>query len=334
MKNKIESDLYDLIEQLLESPLDINNAVLSDLKKIPLLDHKVAESIIEYRKKKGKIFSTSELYEIENLSDELVTIIKPFFHVEIDDPDKIFDEKPVQRKYKLYFRTRSSIDIQQKIGIKSGKYTGSNLKNYNRLLINYRNNIKIGGLIEKDNGEQKYTDFYSFHFAGEDLLFFDKIIIGDYSVESGHGLVLWSPYSYSKSGYSPDNTIKSNRNLVNYRSSEENNFFRGAAFRISYSNFSLTPFYSNHKMDANINESTGKIISLPSSGLHRTSGEIDNKDRVTERVIGSRLDWRPYNFLNFEFLYANYRFNKNFESTNSYSLKENEINSYSFAYNA
>ena len=52
-----DSNLYELIEQLLLNPIDINTAEVSELQQIPAIDLKTAKLIVNHRKKYGNFFS-------------------------------------------------------------------------------------------------------------------------------------------------------------------------------------------------------------------------------------------------------------------------------------
>ena len=68
---KEDSQIYDLIEQLLENPININTAAKTDLMLVPFMDIESAANIINHRKKHGKFFSTREIKMIDGLSSNI-----------------------------------------------------------------------------------------------------------------------------------------------------------------------------------------------------------------------------------------------------------------------
>ena len=76
-----DSDLYESIEQLLQNPLNLNTASITELQVIPGMDINVAELIVEHRKRYGDFFSVNELNTIQNLDKSRVKNISPFLFV-------------------------------------------------------------------------------------------------------------------------------------------------------------------------------------------------------------------------------------------------------------
>jgi len=64
------SQIYDLIEQYIEKPIDLNSSNLIEIIKLPFIDIQIANAIVEYRDKHGKIFSYSELNTINTISEK------------------------------------------------------------------------------------------------------------------------------------------------------------------------------------------------------------------------------------------------------------------------
>jgi predicted DNA-binding helix-hairpin-helix protein len=89
-----ESDLYDILEQLMLNPINLNKASVDDLTRIPEVDVSDARLIINHRNKYGSFFSLNELNAIEDFNKELIKKITPFIYVE---QKQIVDEtKPEQ----------------------------------------------------------------------------------------------------------------------------------------------------------------------------------------------------------------------------------------------
>src|SRR5690606_21900837 len=114
------------------------------------------------------------------------------------------------------------------------------------------------------------------------------IVIGDFALQFGQGLTLWSGLSFSK-GADVFSVAKQDLGLRPYTSANEYSFFRGISSQINFGRFDFTPFISYRKLDAsatiNANDEI-EIRSLQQTGLHRTATEIDNKSRVSQLVLG------------------------------------------------
>ncbi len=193
------SNLYELLEQLMQNPVNINQSEIADLQQIPEMDFKSAKLIADYRKKYGNFFSVEELNAVQGLEKDLIKKIIPFVTVgkpaDVVQPE-IKDENTIElllSKTKLKLRSRASNDLQTRNGFIENKFTGTKPKVYNRLLLQYNSNFQIGFLAEKDAGESAFDEFKSFHFAVRDLGPLYRVILGDYTAEFGQGLLRWSP---------------------------------------------------------------------------------------------------------------------------------------------
>ncbi len=74
-----ESDLYDILEQLMLNPINLNNASVDELTRIPEIDISDARLIVNHRNKYGSFFSLNELNAVEELDKELIKRITPFY---------------------------------------------------------------------------------------------------------------------------------------------------------------------------------------------------------------------------------------------------------------
>jgi hypothetical protein len=324
------SQLYDLIEQLKDNPVDINSANINELLQIPFLDFKEAEAIIKHRNKYGRFFSTSELNAVKGISQVKVNLLKNFIKVLVKEPDDIKNRPITKSPVQFQFRTRTITDLQEREGFKDGSYLGSKVKNYNRLKLNYGNMISAGLLIEKDAGEYSYDDFYSFHLQYLNESY--KIIGGDYLVEFGQGLALWGPYGFSKGGSAITPVIKKARGITAYSSSDENRFFRGGAARLKMNTLSVIPFVSFDEIDASI--TNDEITSLKIDGLHRTESETGKKNRVEKKVFGSIVNYSPVKNISAGLLYYKTDFSYPFADKGATSPRGDNFDFYSFGYSS
>jgi len=291
------SNLYEIVEQLILNPIDINSASISELQEIPGVEAETASLIFNYRKKYGSYFSSDELNAVRGLNKEIIKKIKPFVIVKSEDEEVTpIEEKKedfvssLLSKTRFIFRSRYSNDLQNRKGFTDNRYLGTKFKSYNRLLFRYNNNYQMGLLFEKDPGESSINEFSSYHFSAEDIGILKKIIIGDYLFEFGQGIALWSPYGFSKGADAIYPVKKKISRVKPYTSATENNFFRGAAGSVNLYGIILTAFFSRNEFDANIDSVTGDILSRPIDGFHRTLNEISRKRSATETIYGSSID--------------------------------------------
>jgi Helix-hairpin-helix motif len=243
-KSEIEqedSQLFDLIEQYVENPIDLNKSTKSEIMALPLLDIEIANAIINYRSKYGMIFSYSELRSAKNISSHSITILKAFTYLK-KKPRK--ESLPFLHNYNFKLRSRVSQKIQKTEGYKTGYFEGSPIKLYDRLKLDINSKIKVGLLVDKDAGEKSYFDFYSFYIQVKGLFKGLDVLAGYYTMEFGQGLAIWSPYSFAKSSEATNSIIKRARGISPYTSAGEYLYLKGAAINYSNSFFKITSFYS------------------------------------------------------------------------------------------
>ncbi|AFH49403.1 Hypothetical protein IALB_1696 [Ignavibacterium album JCM 16511] len=334
------SDLYNSIEELLLNPIDLNSADIFELQKIPGVTLNISETILSYRKRFGPFYSVNELYSIRELDRELINKIIPFlktdkssFQTDSTVVEQSFSEQIfIPSKFRLQLRSRYGNDLQTRKGFEDGIYLGSKLRAYNRLILKYTKQIQIGFIFDKDAGEKDFNDFSSFHINVKNIGPISNFIAGDYVLEFGQGLMLWSPYSFSK-GADAILPVKRKAKIIKpYTSSTEYDFMRGVASTFNYSDFALTVFYSSKKVDANVDTLTNKITSTPKTGLHLTENDLKKKNRVTENLFGGRISYKYQDYLDVGLSGYNSKFSNEFETSSVYELSGNQFRFYSFDY--
>ena len=334
-------DIYGILEDLVTNPVDLNSAELPELQVVPGLTPILSSLIIEHRKKFGVFFSVNELYLVEGLPREIVEKVKPFLTVvNPDRTDETNYDKITKTTWdnfgeniKINFRSRMFNDLQERRGFAQNKFEGSRPKIYNRFLLKYGGLIDAGLVTEKDAGEKSLNEFTSFHFALKNYGVIKTLAAGDYTLEFGQGLAIWSPFALSK-GTDAIYPVKRKAKMINpYKSTNENNFFRGAAVTIAYDAFMISSFYSNNFFDANIDSVSRAILSTPIDGFHRTESELSKKRSARETLYGARVDFvDPNDNINAGALFYSTKFSNPFLQESPFDLGGDKFSYYSIYY--
>lgn len=301
-----ESHLTEL-EDIQKNPIDLNTCSRSDLERLPFLSDFQISSFLEYREKNGHLLSIFELQVIHGFSDDVIRMAIPYVTVKDQPVQGRLDLKGIKNG-----RHEAFLRFQRMLEKSRGYYTDerrADKKRYpgNPWLLNaryefdFRNRIKAGINLEKDQGEEIFRntnpgfDFNSAFILLNNSGVFKSAVVGDYRLAFGQGLTLWSGASPGKSSM-PLNIIKRQDAVKAYSSNDENNFFRGAAASSALGRFTLTAFFSAKRRDANITDtlSAGHICfsSFQQSGYHRTSAEIADEKSVRETMAGANLVYR------------------------------------------
>ncbi|TVQ14172.1 MAG: helix-hairpin-helix domain-containing protein [Bacteroidetes bacterium] len=313
------SELIEELEMLRQRPLNLNAASAEDLRRIFFLTDIQINNLILHRQRFGNLISMMELQTIDGFTSEVIEQISPYVMVDEAVARRVFRMRDIfERGNSQYFlryhrlfeeqRGFSPIEPEELEANPNARYLGSPYRLYSRYRFTYYNNISIGVTAEKDPGEEFFRgsqpygfDFYSAHFYMRDVGSIKSLALGDYQVQFGQGLTLWSGLAFGKSSEAV-NVKKNGLGLRPYTSVDENNFMRGAGTTLRLGELEFTAFYSSKYRDANvlevdtISQEALVITSLQQTGLHRTPRELENKNSVQETFMGSNLTWRRSNF--------------------------------------
>ncbi len=319
------SDLLDDYNYYRKHPININDKDnIDELEKLKLLNDVQINNIKRYREQNGNIISEYELIYVDGLNREIIQRLLPFVRfgsIQKAEPLKL---KKVFRygQHQLLLRYRQTLEKSEgyKIPADSAVYSpgtaylGSPLKLYTRYAFQYRKRIRIGFTLEKDAGEvwsksslpdtvlkvvgakiTNYFDFYSAHFYLADMGLLKKLVVGDYHLEFGQGLNLWTGLAFGKSAQAI--YIKRYGNGLRPNTSvNENRFLRGAAATLQWKSLRFTGFYSNNHIDANLLETDTLeqpvVTTIQETGMHRTINELLDKDAINIQAYGGHLRFR------------------------------------------
>ena len=303
--------IYDDLIAYSEKPLNLNVAQKSDLEKLHFLSDKQVQSILQFINWNGLMMSIFELQLIPNLDEETIEMLLPFVKVEPLEMPFYFPLKEVftNGKHQLFLRNQfaeqNPAGYQSQDG-KTADYLGNKYHYYVKYQYQYRNKLLWGFTLEKDPGEQFFKgtqkrgfDYSSFYIQLTDIKQISKLVIGDFAIQFGQGLVAWSGMSSGKSSMVM-NIAKRPQGLKKYSSSDENLFFRGIASTISITKqLDITAFVSRKDIDASlaIDTTDEQFIasSLPATGLHNTENEMEKRHAQNIAAYGTNLTFRGEN---------------------------------------
>ncbi len=314
------TDLLDGLYYLLENPINLNYANADDLKQIIFLSDFHVNKLIEYRNIYGSFLSIYELQAIDGFDEKLIRVIIPFVTISAEKPRVGISPKSVIKYGRHDFMLRYSRILENQDGYEHvpdsvkqknpGSYfLGNPDRIYARYGFNYSNRIRFGFTADKDPGEEFFAgsqpngfDFYSGFVSVNKFGVLKNFTLGDYHLEFGQGLTLWTGLAFGKSS-DVFSVKKAGRGIKPNTSVNENLFMRGAATTLKAGSFEITGFYSNKKIDANIgerntvNNEISFITSIQESGYHRTLSEIENRKSLTETVYGGNISFRRNIFI-------------------------------------
>lgn len=306
----LQADLYDVLEELHDNPVNLNAAGRDDLLKVPFLTPAQADSILSYRQRKHGFLSLGELMFIPILSHTDRRNLSLFFSCE---PEAPADTSRWEKLYKGRHSLESRVDIPlyKRAGYKqrseeelrknpNSVYLGNGLRHIVRYRYQWRQSLAYGLTLEKDPGEPfgSYAtypyDYNSFYLHYRPLSGRWEVLAGDYNVRIGEGLLMGNSFFSSRLaavtyGSRAASTLKP------HTSADETDFFRGAAGSMAWGSWKGTAFVSYRKLDARTKD--GKVTSLKTDGMHRTLLERQQRHNLGNLTAGARLayarrDWQ------------------------------------------
>jgi hypothetical protein len=311
--------LFDDLIFLLNRPINLNNCTKDDLSSLPILNEIQINNLLAHIEDNGKFITIYELQSIDGFDLKTINNILPFVKVTRDYEALNVNLKEVLKngKHELFLRSQlileeqkgfSPIDSADLAANPNSRYLGSKPKFYTRYRFKYGRNISIGFTGEKDAGEEFFNgsqeegyDYMSAHAFAKDLGVVKRLAIGDYQVQLGQGLTMWSGLAFGKSAQVM-NIKKTAQVIKPYTSVDENLFMRGAAATIAIKKLEFTGFYSKKKIDANISvadtssQEVIEVTSFQQTGFHATPGELEDKNAIDEAVWGGNIAYKSRKF--------------------------------------
>lgn len=321
-------DYSDLVDEYLyynKNPIAINTKDRIKLLELRLINENQLMELEVYLTTYGNIHSKFELAAIAGYDRQSVERILPFisFSQQQSGTDKSnFKDIIKYGRHQLIIRFSQIAEPSKAYSLPNDSaktypgsvYLGSPQKYYMRYSFDFKKRIKFGFTLEKDAGELIsknglsdsilsivgdkvgiFNDFSSFHILISDLGAVKKVVVGDYHLEFGQGLTLWSGLSFGKSSEATQ-IKKFGRGIRANTSVNENRFMRGAAVTLGFGGFEFSGFYSKNNIDGNLIiidslENSG-LTGILETGNHRTINELLDKNAINIETYGANVNYR------------------------------------------
>ncbi len=322
------SDLTDDFIYYTAHPIDINSPKVKKLLELHLLNEMQLSALENYIHQYGWIYSLYELRYINGFTPRIIRQISPFIKTGKPEKTDLFHWKNIFRFGNQSLILRYGQLLEKSTGFRlppdsaiqhpGTDYLGSPQHLYFRYAFRSSDFVRMGITLDKDAGEiltphrlndsiktllgnhlSGFPDFFSAFVYIAHWGIIQKAIVGDYHLEFGQGLALWSGITFGKSAETTQIKYYGNGIRPN-TASNENRFLRGAAITLGKKNFALTLFYSWHKIDGTLFVSPfsqqKEISAFPESGLHRTINELLHKNEVTLSATGGHFSYYGRNW--------------------------------------
>ena len=325
------------LHELTENPVNINSGDENEISRLFFLSDFQIKAIVDYIKSSGSLVSTYEITVIPGFDQQTAKMMVPFI---------TFGNKVNDQSGTITWRNTFLTNLIIKPGERDSSYVGSSP----RILSKYKftaGHISGGFTIEKDPGEKTLTgmpplpDFLSANLSYNGNGIIKRIIIGDYGACFGQGTNINTGIRMGLSLSAPG--YMAGRNEIRpYTSTDENNFFRGAAAEFSYRNLALLLFCSQNRIDGTLNSSTDStgfyIRDFYRTGMHNTLTLREKKDVINETSFGVNLTY-DFTFLRAGLVWSGSSFSlpvngENEKPEDLFKFEGKRNNIYTFYYNS
>ncbi|MBC7417640.1 MAG: helix-hairpin-helix domain-containing protein, partial [Pedobacter sp.] len=296
--------IVEVLGNLRKRPLDLNNASAEDLGQIFFLSPLQISNLLLHIKENGKLADLLELQTINGFDLKTIQSLLPFVSLKANLNLEKINFKNLSQFGSHDFIIRLAQTLEKQKGftdLPGNRYLGSPEKMQFRYKFQLADVFAANLTMDKDAGEQifdKRVDFISGNMSFYKLGRIKKLVIGDYNLQFGQGLTLWTGFSFGKS---PEVTsvAKKDLGLRRYSSTNEFSFLRGASATVNVlGNIFLTPFVSFRKLDANQSvDGVGNMVqaTINQTGLHRTKTELENRNSLSQQIFGAVAEYKTSN---------------------------------------
>lgn len=294
--NRSWEDELEKLHLRLNEPINLNSATREELEQFPFLTDASIENILAHIYLHGEMATLSELQLVREMDRRTIDLLTPFVCVK---PVKSRNNFPTLKQMIRYGRHealgRFDLPLYTRQGYET-TYLGPSLYHSLRYRYHYGDYLQLGITAEKDAGEPMFAlherrgyDFYSPYFLLKNLGKLKTLALGNYRLAFGQGLVLNGGFRLGKA-FSLARDYRAS-NITKHSSTDEYNYFSGAAATIGWtSHLQTTAFYSHRKLGGTVND--GVVTSIDKTGLHRTEKEAAKRDNLTLQAAGGNVNYR------------------------------------------
>ena len=310
MESSQIENLYEELSYLSEHPFNLNKVTKQDLERLPFLSKIQIENLLYHIYKYNSFSTIYELKNVDGFDFQTIQYLLPFVVVEQENKIESLSLKNVLKYSKNEVLIRMDNCFQEKAGYKNVDkeekelhpnryYLGEPYYLSVRYSLQYKDRIQFSLVGEKDPGEafwnesHKGFDFYSFNFSLKNTGILEGLYLGDYRASFGQGLVLNTDFAMGKTS-DVSNIGKKGQGIKRHFSTNESDFFRGAALALKLKQTKLHLFASHRNLDAIADDDI--ISSLKTDGYHRIPNDIEKRHQAKMNVGGINLQWRNDSF--------------------------------------
>ena len=293
-------ETYELLCELEQHPLDINRATRERLEELPFLSAQQIEGIMEYLWRYGRMESKAELQMIRALDYAQRRLLAYFVTVGEEPADSLPRLKDIAKYGKNELMAYGRVPFYERKGDREG-YLGPPYRHWLRYQFTYGEQVKLGLVGAQDAGEPFFAnsnrtgyDYYSLYLQLRNLGRVESLVLGNYRVSMGMGLVMNNSFALGKM-MMLQNLGRSTYTLRAHSSRSEGSLLGAGATIDMGRDLKWTAFVSYKPADATLNKD-GTVATILTTGYHRTQAEMAKKHDLHVLKTGGSLRYAPGGF--------------------------------------
>ena len=304
---------YEILQERLWeyycAPLALNQTSKEELQLLCILTDTQLAQLDRHMTQNGPLVSIYELQTIPEFDLATIQLLQPFVKVTTVTstwPSASLWHQGLTSKdnyslvrYERTLETRKGYQYNRKKHMVP--YTGSPNKFFIRHSIKHPSGWEFGLAARKGAGEafiwdpttQRYgMTTWRAHWLLRDRKKMKILLVGDYAIGYGQGIVLNAGFSIDHSSETTQVTRANNMGIKPY-TSVSTAAFRGVATTWQWSPLSFTMYYSNSYLDGKLKTKTSSnrqyVSRVSRGGYYRTQNEVAQKGQINEQVLGCTL---------------------------------------------
>lgn len=262
---------YDLLCDLEQHPININQTTREELESLPFLSAQQVEELMLYLYRYAPMKSVAELRMIESLTPAQRELLTCFIYIG-------------EGESKQYLH--HELTATAKLPISNGHWF--------RYQLQYGDRLKAGLVGDQDADEPFFKgcnrwgyDFYSPYLQVNRWGRVETLVLGNYRVSMGMGLVMNNSFALGKIAMLQN--LGRSTNTLRAHSSRSESALQGAGLTLNLGRgWHATTFVSYAPMDATLNKD-GSASTILTSGSHRSESELAKKHNMHALKTGGSL---------------------------------------------
>jgi hypothetical protein len=304
---------------LRQVPLNINTATENDFSRFPFLSLATIRKILQYRAQAKHIFSPAELFLIPEVDTTGIRQLIPFitFANQPEPKGRTASDRDIYLD-----RANGSVSWRLINTVFAGPTASNTQLSSFKVRANMQQNYEVG-LVLNHFEQRSLRDFSSIYLIISALPGIEKLIIGDYRLNFGSGLV-YGKYFRMTNAYNPNATLLQSTGTSDPNIPlSSNQLMRGFTASINLAPaICLIPFFSVRSIAGSTD--TSGIVTLSERQLRNVYNDLTAKEQntVTETTGGCMVNTALMRNLSWSGLFVCNHYDKTVSMHDGYRLNE------------